>query len=524
MTDVDLDADAHTDADSVPLEAAGGEGTADGSDQPWERLHPRLIWVNLGRLVLSLVPTGLSFLVFGTGDDPMQNWPAMVATAIGLSISVGDVVRWIRTRYRITEDLVEIRTGRIVRVYRQVPRDRIRTVDVKSRLRHRLAGLRVVFISSGRTRPAIKLDAVSKQMALTLQRELMYGRESEAEEAEKQKARETPIAEFRWYWIFYNAINIWGVLVGGLMLWSLDSMTAIAGFDLIGRLGDLIDGREARAVPAWVYWGLVVTVLGHFVLVTGFLKDNWLFQLVRVHKDDGTALLTRHGMFSTREVHRDDRRLRGIHTSEPLFWRWMGLTETTVLSTGLATFSLSGEPAASILPRAPIREARRAAAMVLPGPERPLEAPLRRHPRAALVRRLVWAFWTVVPLAGLLYWLGATDVVPGRAWTVPLWLTPVAALLALPAYKALGHALVGRYLVLRCGVSRRQTTALRKDAVIGVKMRQSLLQRRLGLVTMGVSTAVGERFYCAPDMGTDQFLAFLSETAPELTDEFVAKA
>ncbi|MFD8121496.1 PH domain-containing protein [Streptomyces albidoflavus] len=503
-------------------ESPAGAGADDGSAEPWQRLHPRLIWVNFGRLVLSLVPTAVSFLIFGNSGGWAENWPAMAVTGVGLVISGGDVVRWVRTRYRITDDLVEIRTGRLIRMYRQVPRDRVRTVDVKSRLRHRLTGLRVVFISSGRSRPAVKLDAVTKDMALTLQRELLYGGGRSGAPVPEEKDEEL-VSVFRWWWIFYNALNIWGFLVGGLMLWSIDSMLAIAGLDLIGALDGFIDGHAADGPQTWAWWGLVVAVLGHFVLLTGFLKNYWLFALARARNEDGNStLLTRYGMFSTREVHRDERRLRGIHTSEPLFWRWMRLTETTVLSTGLATFSLSGEPAASILPRTPLAEARRVASEILPGPVRPLEAPLRPHPPAALRRRLVWA--TVVPgaVAGILYWLGATDAVAAWAWQVPLWSLPATWLLAVLAYRALGHTRAGPYLVVRCGVSRRQTTVLRGDALIGLTMRQSILQRRLGLVTVNLSTPVGERFYSAPDMGTGQFLVFSGEAAPELLSAFMA--
>ncbi|NUK11904.1 PH domain-containing protein [Streptomyces lunaelactis] len=501
----------------------------DASEAPWERLHPRLIWVNLARFALSLVPTLLSFFVFKTGSDLLDNWPALIMTGFGIAVSVGDVVRWLRTRYRVTEGLVEIRTGRLVRVYRQIPRDRIRAVDVKSRLRHRFAGLRIVYISSGRSKPAVKLDAVSKQMALTLQRELMHGNRAaaEGEEGEEVAApKETPIAEFRWRWLFYHVLNFTCVLVGGLLLWSLHSMLLIVGLDLVGSLNDLRNwfAPDGGTAVAWLYWGVVVTLLGYGALAGGFVMENWGFRLVRVRKEDGTALLTRRGLFSTREVHRDDRRMRGIQISEPLLTRWIGLTETTVLSTGLAIISFSGDPATSILPRAPLSEARRVAALVLPGPVRPLEAPLRRHPRTALARRLLWALVTPVVVAGLLVWLWATDVVPG--W-VPAVVGPVLFAVAVPlavvAYRALGHTLVDNYLVLRCGLSRRVTAALRTEAVIGVKVRQSLFQRRLGLLTAGLSTAAGERYYQAPDMSVDQFLVFATEAAPGLLEEFLVE-
>ncbi|SEE65245.1 putative membrane protein [Streptomyces sp. 2112.3] len=513
-----------TSLDAVEHDACGQQ-PAD-HDVPWERLNGRLIWVNLVRLLLSLLPTGLSMLIFGAGRRMPDLWPAMVATGFGVFISVSDVVRWLRTRYRVTADLVEIKTGRVMRVYRQIPRERIRAVDHKAKLRHRVAGLRVVLISSGRTRPALKLDAVSKEMAEALRRELMRGKADAEAEAEAQgaAAQETLISQVRWFWIFYNAINIWGVLVGGLMLWSLDSLLDLFTVDLIGALDRVIGRLVPEGPGTYLLWVAIAAVLGTGTLTSGFIKENWHFRLVRRVKEDGTELVTRQGLLSTREVHRDDRRLRGVHLSEPLFWRWIRLTETTVISTGLANWSLSSEPASSILPRGPVGEARRVAALVLPGDVRPLEAPLRRHPSAALYRRLLWAAAFCAVTAGLLAWLGATRAVPAWIWVIPLWAFPVTAGLALIAFRALGHTFVGQYLVMRHGLSRRQTAALQREAVLGLKVRQSLVQRWLGLVSVGVPTAAGLRFYQAPDMRVEQFMTFAGESVPELIAEFLQSA
>ncbi|MCK7624217.1 PH domain-containing protein [Streptomyces sp. RS10V-4] len=497
-----------------------------GDEVPWQRLNGRLIWVNLARLVLSTLPTVLSMVFFGTGRHLSDLWPAMVATGIGMVISASDVLRWLRTRYRITDELVEIRTGRILRVYRQVPRERIRTVDHKAKLRHRLAGLRVVVISSGRSRAALRLDAVSKDRAEALRRELMRSAVQDGAGAAEQEGagQDTVLARARWFWIFYNVINIWGMLIGGLLLWSLDGLLDLVNLDLIGPLDRLIDRLAPSRPVAWALWAAVVAFLGLCALTSGFVKDNWNFQLVRRVKEDGTALVTRQGLLSTREVHRDDRRLRGIHLSQPLFWRWIGLTETSVISTGLASWSLTSEPASVILPRGPAGEARRVAGLILPGPVRPLEEPLRRHPRAALYRRLLWAAVFCAAVCGLLAWLGATGVVPGWLWKVPLWGAPLPVLLAVVAYRTLGHTFAGRYLVMRRGVSRRETVALQREAVLGLKVRQTLVQRWLGLVSLGVPTAAGMRYYHAPDMTADQFVTFAGEAAPELLAEILRPA
>ena len=68
---------------------------------------------------------------------------------------------------------------------------------------------------------------------------------------------------------------------------------------------------------------------------------------------------------------------------------------------------------------------------------------------------------------------------------------PLAVALALDAYRNLGHALSGRYLVTRSGTLRRSTAALERAGVIGWTVKQSYFQRRAGLLTLTATTAAG---------------------------------
>src|SRR5690606_3452659 len=115
----------------------------------WRRLHPRVIWVDLVRSVLSLLPAVTAIAVFGVDPGAGSLWPLLAVAAAGVLGAAGDAVRWAFTRYRITPSYVERKTGVLVRAHRSIQRDRIRSVDVEGRLRHRLAGLRVVKIGAG---------------------------------------------------------------------------------------------------------------------------------------------------------------------------------------------------------------------------------------------------------------------------------------------------------------------------------------------------------------------------------------
>lgn len=203
--------------------------------------------------------------------------------------------------------------------------------------------------------------------------------------------------------------------------------------------------------------------------------------------------------------------------SEPLLWRWMRMTDTSVVTTGLSVWSA----AATILPRGPMSTARPVADAVLAEHDSPLGATLRRHPATALRRRAGWALMVSGAVCGLLAWLGATTAVPDRAWWMTaLVLLPLTLTLAAVGHRALGHTIAGRHLLVRSGALSRTTTALRRDAVSGVRVRQSLLQRRLGLATVSVSTAAGYGVYEAPDLAAGEAAGFAAECLPTHVEPF----
>jgi putative membrane protein len=475
-----------------------------------------MVWINTAMFLVSLVPGVLGLFVFPAGDAWSLSgpvWPLVIASAIGILSTVLDAKRWLTTRYRITGDRVERRTGWLVRRYRHVPRDRIRNVDTSAKLRHRLARLRVIQIGTGEASmsSAFTLDALSVEMAERLRGELMPEQDDAGD-------RETVISGTRWYWVFYNIFRVWALLAAALFLGFAWLSLHTVGVDLVDVVGDLV--RRADLGPLWtVAAGTAVAFLiGSAALAAEFTTKYWNFELVRVNGEEGTALLTRQGLFTTRTVHREDRRIRGIHLHEPLLWRWLRLAETRVITTGLRG---AREETANILPRGPVGVARHAVRAVLPDGFFPLEAPLRRHPRTALARRLSWATWGPVLAAGLLAWLGTTGAVPAGAWPVPLAVLPVAWALAFAGYRALGHQLVGPYLVVRSGALGRSTSVLQQGAVVGWELRQTVFQRLWGRTTIGVLTSAGDRLYRAPDASTGQALAFIKGATPELADEFI---
>ncbi|MGH7749825.1 MAG: PH domain-containing protein [Candidatus Dormibacteria bacterium] len=143
---------------------------------------------------------------------------------------------------------------------------------------------------------------------------------------------------------------------------------------------------------------------------------------------------------------------------------------------------------------------------------------MRRHPAEALRRRLVRAVLPVLVAAAIL-WL--VPVVPAWAGWMVLCLLPVTVLLALDAYRNLGHSRTERYLVTRHGAGVRRTVALQRSGVIGWTVSQSLFQRRLGLCTLTATTAAGCGSYHVFDIRWIDGLTLAEQAMPGLLEPFL---
>ncbi|MBB5786962.1 PH domain-containing protein [Jiangella mangrovi] len=500
---------------------------------PWQRLDTRVVWVDAAKTLLSMVPAGIAIAFFGAEINWGTMGPILGATAFGVLGGIADLLRWVKTRYRITDEYVERRTGLFVRQHRSIRRDRIRSVDTSAKLRHKLAGLRVVTVGAGQHsaagEAALMLDAVRTETAERLRQELLYGVTPAAAPAgadpvdEPAEARPdgNVLARLERSWVLYNMFSIWAFLMAAGLLWGTYWLLQMFGLDPAGFVQGLADWDAVGTAWTVLIAVAAVGVVGVVGLAVNFFTENWRFVLERVPGERGTVLRTTQGLFKTREVNRDDNRLRGVQIAEPLLWRWIGMADTTVVSTGLSIWSMT--PSAQILPRGPVSVARRVAAEVLGTTPGPLDRTLRAHPRRALRRRAGWALTTTALVTGLLAWLTTLiDALPDGVWLAGLGVLPVGLALAVVAYRALGHTVADGYLVVRSGAWARTTAALQSRAVVGVTFRQSLLQRRLRLATVEVTTAAGTGGYSALDVASAEAVDLADAAAPGLLDPFRA--
>lgn len=485
----------------------------------WQRLDPRMLAVTPLRQLAGFLPVIALVLVVGIGAG--QDFGGRVSgLLVGvLVVLLAGALRWFTTRYRITSERVELRSGLLFRSARSVPRDRIRSVDVTAGLVHRLFRLSVVQIGTGERTGGVEsrelsLDAISAAEADRLRQRLLHPMDAGqlGHSDIPVVPLETELAVLRWSWLRFAPLTVSSLVAVGAVAGLFGQLINDVGADAV----DVGGIREQLSMaPLWL--GVAVfTLLALGIALVGsmviFVEAWWGFRLVR---ELGGTLRIRRGLLTTRSVSLEERRLRGVEVLEPPLLRIGGGARTNAVATGLG--GRRGHGRGTLLPPAPRNEAHRLSGAVLAEHPSPTNTALRRHPLVALRRRLVRAALPVLATSAAL-WLAPLPL--WIAWAT-LGLLPVVMLLALVSYRNLGHALTSSYFVTRYGAAVRSTVALQRDGIVGWTVAQSFFQRRVDLVTVTATTAAGSGGYPVIDVATAEGLATAERAVPGLLEPFL---
>lgn len=486
------------------------------AEVPWRRLSRRMLLVHPVHEVLRLLPLILAFVVFGRGDTSAVGY-GLLATVAAVAIGV---VRWMTTEYRVTPDQVQIRKGLLQRGTSSVARDRVRAVDVTSRVMHRLLGLAVVTIGTGRNDAGrdgeLRLDGLTVAETARLRAELLHRDAAEPLPEQGAAPPGESLARWRSSWVRYGPFSFSGFVTLGVLAGAAAQTVGEVVNVNVETDADGVEGTLADlpVVPLLVLLVAVLVLAAILLSTAGYLVAHWRFTLTR--EPTGTLHVTR-GLLTTRATTLEERRLRGVEFGEPLPLRLARGARVTAIATGG-----DARGAATLLPPAPRDEARRTAALVLRD-EAPLTTALRDHGPAARRRRYTRA---LVP-AGAAVALGAIAVAARRldpgVWAVAaVALLGLAGLLAADRAASLGHTLSGRWIVTRSGSLNRDRAMLECDGIIGVTIRSSFFQRRAGLCTLTATTAGGREGYGVLDVGPAVAVALVEDAVPGLLTPFRA--
>ncbi|MFJ6511184.1 PH domain-containing protein [Streptomyces sp. NPDC091406] len=491
----------------------------------WRRLDPRTVLVTAlvvaGVVAGAAIPVTLGLTRWSSLPVAVLQVFAGAVLVIGVAAGA-DRVRWHRTRYRIGEEHVDLHTGLLLVKRRSLARDRIRTVDLTANPMLRLLGLVTVRIGTGEqgADSTLELDPVTRAEGERLRRLLL----DRAATAPAGVHREGELAVLDPRWIRYAPVSFVAPMLGGAAAGAVMQVS-----EWVGAQGEVIAwvGDRFRDTP--LLWTIIALVLAALVAGVVGALGLWIemWWNYRLEREPGGTLRVRRGLFTSRSISVEEARLRGVDLVEPLGVRLLGAARLDAITTGLAKDHESkNADHNTLLPAAPRTRADSLAADVLREADPPTGAALTPHPPAARGRRLRWSLAAALGPVLILTLLGAllTPVLLWIALGCAVVAVPVAVVLALDAYRGLGHALSGRYLVTRSGTLRRSTAALERAGVIGWTVKQSVFQRRAGLLSVTATTAAGGGAYTAYDTDASEGLDFAAEAVPELLEPFLERS
>ncbi|MFI7147236.1 PH domain-containing protein [Nonomuraea sp. NPDC050022] len=486
-------------ADEPNARVDGSDVRADGR---WRRLDGRVIAAHCFWLVAPLASVGLTALATGGRSDP-RAWITLGSIALTFAVlSANGLARWLRTRYRVTGEHFEVRSGLFVRRLRSVPLSRIRNVDLTANLVHRLLGLAVLRAGTA-DRDELRLEALSRQDAARLRGELLR-------RADTRESADPVLAMFDPRWVRYAPLTFW--TIGGVFVVLGTAYRILNDIGIepwrLGFLRDLAAGAVWVTIPLTFLAFLVVGSVG----ATALYAENWWNY--RLEWADSGTLAVRRGLFTTRSVSMGRERLRGVLLREPLLLRAGGGAKVTAVASGLGDDE-ENRRRSSLLPPAPRAEALRVVERLT---GKVADRPMLRHPRVALRRRVMRGLTLVVlPVAVAVAALGL-PLVAGIFLVVA---TPIVWWLARDAYRNLGHAVDGDYLLARSGTFSRDTLALRRTGIVAWTFSSSPFGRRAGVVTLTAAVAAGEQGYRIPDLAAGDAPALAERAAPGILPEFL---
>jgi putative membrane protein len=490
------------------------------------------------REVIRFIPALLGVFLAGRSSG-QGHWWSLAGLAVVLVVSV---MRWISTRFQITEDQISLTTGLVRRRTIAAPADRVRTVDVTEHALHRVLGLAKVSIGTGtsdRKRDGLVLDGLPTAEARALRAELLHRRQPAARPgqphppatavpaaASHRDVDEVELLKLDPSWVRFAPFTLSGFVtalaVAGFA-WNILNQAQVNA----GQLGPVQSAsRHLRDTPLWllvVQLGIGVLLIITVLSIVGYLLAFWNFRLSR--HPGGTLQITR-GLITTRATSIEDRRLRGAYLSEPILLRAVGGARMTAIATGLRVGRGSERGGTVLAPPAPKRRIQQVAAAVLHGPDmaRVVSGELRQHGRNARRRRLIRAVapCSVIALGFAALWWWAQW--SGWLALASLVLLAASAVLGLDRYRSLGHALHGGYLVTRYGSLDRRRAMIDTDGIIGWNLRETIFQRRLGLISVAATTAAGRQSYGLTDLEPDEAIRVARAATPGLLEPFLVPA
>lgn len=429
------------------------------------RLHPAAvpIWLiyDAGRFLFALIP---AILLGGIQPALLLIVPFIVA---------GPLVRFRRFRYQLTDATLMVEGGLINRWRRVIPRERVQSVDVVEKLRHRVFGVvevRVEAIGAQQTEAA--LVALLTEDADRIKRWAAGAAADSEEPGESERthpvlARLTPV-DLLIAGVTGGRVAVLAVLLGyGQEFLGQQTLERARSFVLDLMPNTSIVAAVAIGVSVLLIISLLLSVIATVIV-------HWNFTLTL--EDD--RLVIRRGLLERRRAQMPLHRIQAVEIHENLLRKMFGLASLTVVVAGYNQEGQENERTNVLLPIGRRKTAWAIAGKVLRSPSEVDAVTLTPRPRRALSKNVILITLPLVA-AGVV-----ATVLAGTTGALVFALLPLGWLAQYLGFRVAGHGIDADYVIVRSGVLVTTTSVVPRTNLQHLQLSWSALQESFALATV----------------------------------------
>ena len=454
------------------------------ADGQWHRLHPATPLLRggiafvaiLGIVLVNLRDLWIEILIGGPGDEAepfeylIENQLlglVLLAVLVGLLLTIGGFwLSWRMHTFRITDELVEVRSGILFRTHRRGRLDRIQGINIVRPFLARLFGAAKLEVNVAGQDANVALAYLGSAAADELRRDILLLASGTRAETVGDRAPAGDRAESR---------SVIERRVNELLAPELDPDAAPPESVVQLNAGRLVGSIALSALP------LLLVAIGLVVgLSLGLVRSGWLlFSLVPVVIGFGGYYLSRitkslrysiaatpdgvrvgHGLFTTSNETLPPGRIHAVQVSQPLVWRPFGWWEIKINRASQSQAQgAAGQANTTILPVGNLADVRKVLELIVP---------------------------TIAHDPAIGNGLGAASVDDGFVNSPPR-----ARVLRWFSRKRNGFAIRSGVVLLRRGAVWRQLVIVPQARMQSVSLRQGPVLRALRLAAFRIHTVAG---------------------------------
>lgn len=464
----------------------------------WQRVSPLFTVHHLLRFLRELAgtnPGALAGMVAGAWAF-ISRAPILAAfTALALAlIGIGLLIAaWLRFRYRVSSDAVQLQQGVFTRHRLTLQFQRIQNIRIERPPYLRVFGLaRLSIESAGSASQEVHLPGIPEAMAEQLRDQALAGNVGSGEASQGESNDPAPPPEYK---VLLTRrprdIVVYGIS-SPIILWGAVVISSILGL-ATQRLGpEENDNGNAEQLEALIPDGMAIAwVVGPFLVsvVLLLVAMSIVMALIRYHgyrlECDEDRYRLHSGLLTRREQMVRHHKIQHLHLAQNLVARFFRRRHLNCYQIGSMGAELpDGSGNSLVAPALTMAEQHAMVSRLCPGLDLNNLIFTPVSPRYMLPKGI---FWFTIWL-GLLI-LAAAGALPVLAVLV---LAPVLAGLIWRNWKRQGWAMEGDYLVLRGGLFGCHYTLFSGFRGQKLRLYQSPLQRRVGLANLLVRLSSGQ--------------------------------